>query len=172
MRRTARRARGVACACAVAGMLALAGCGTAPNPPIAFVQNYLNALGGGDFATACGMVDGQAFAALEQAKHVRTGCAALFRRCLPKQALALKSDQTQLLYANINVTLSDKGQIANADTSATPVATELKHVTLKHERGVWKFTGLGHALEACRPTAHKPRHKSHHRARHKPGQPA
>ena len=172
MHRLGRRARGVACACAVAGMLALAGCGTAPNPPIAFVQNYLNALGGGDFATACGMVDGQAFAALEHAKHVRTGCAVLLRRCLPKQALALKSDQTQLLYANINVTLSDKGQIADADTSATPVATEIKHVTLKHERGVWKFTGLGHAIEACRPSAHKARHKSRHRGRHKSAQPA
>jgi hypothetical protein len=150
-------------------MVVLAGCGESPNPPIAFVQNYLNALGGGDFATACGMVDGQAFAALSKAKHLPASCPALLRRCLPSRVVALGSDQTQLLYANIVVTLSDQGQVANADTSATPVARELKHVTLKHERGVWKFTGFGRAIEACRRTpAHKPRH---HR-RHKSGRPA
>ena len=153
-------------------MLALAGCGESPNPPIAFVQNYLNALGGGDFATACGMVDGQAFAALSKAKHLPSRCPVVFRRCLPSRVIELNSDQTQLLYANIVVTLSDNGQVANADTSATPVARELKHVTLKHERGVWKFTGLGRAIEACHPSAHKRRHKHHHRARHKPAQPA
>jgi len=148
-------------------VLALTGCGEAPNPPIAVVQNYLSALGGGEFTSACGMVDDQALDALIKAKHVHISCASLFRRCLPNRSLALKSDQTQLLYANIDVTLSDKGRIANADTSATPVATELKHVTLKHENGVWKFTGFGRAIEACRASAHKRRHKTHHHAAHK-----
>jgi hypothetical protein len=163
VRRSGRRVRVVAggCAAAIAIALAglLAGCGEAPNPPIAIVQNYLNALGGGGYANACGMVDRQALAALMHAKHVRTSCATFFRRCLPNHSLKLKSDQTQLLYANINVTLSDNGAVANADTSATPVASELKHVTLKHEHGVWKFTGLGRAIEACRPNAHRHRHE-------------
>jgi hypothetical protein len=147
----------------VAVALAVSACGESPNPPIAFVQSYLNALGAGDYAAACGMVDGQAFAALKQVKHVRTSCATLFRRCLPNRSVVLKSDQTQLLYADINVTLSDNGKVANADTSATRVATELKHVTLKHEHGTWKFTGFGKAIEACRPAAHKPRHRHRHK---------
>jgi hypothetical protein len=158
--------RGVTCACAVAVAALLAGCGAAPNPPNTIVQNYLNALGGGEYATACAMVDGQAFSALERSKHVRMSCTTLLRRCLPNRSVVLKSDQTQLLYANITVSLSDRGTVANADTSATPVATELKHVTLKHEHGVWKFTEFGQAIEACRPTAHKARHRSRHKRAH------
>ena len=150
----------------VAVALAVSACGTAPNPPIDIVQNYLNALGAGDYATACGMLDGQALEALIRTKHVRISCAGLLRRCLPNRSIVLKSDQTQLLYADINVTLSDHGRIADADTSATAVATELKHVTLKHEHGVWKFTGFGRAIEACRPTAHRPRHHAGHRRGH------
>jgi hypothetical protein len=162
--------RATAGACVVAVTLVLAGCGEAPNPPIDFVQNYLKALGGGDYATACGMVDGQALDALIRAKHVRIGCAGLFRRCLPNRSIVLKSDQTQLLYADINVTLSHNGKIADADTSATPVATELKHVTLKHEHGVWRFTGFGRAIEACRASAHRPRHHAGHKHGHSAGQ--
>jgi hypothetical protein len=150
----------------VAVTLAISACGDAPNPPIAFVQSYLNALGAGDYATACGMIDGQALAALKRAKHVRTSCATFFRRCLPNRSIVLKSDQTQLLYADINVTLSDHGKVANADTSATRVATELKHVTLKHEHGVWKFTGFGRAIVACRASAHRPRPRAGHQRRH------
>ena len=136
----------------------LSGCGESPNPPIAIVQNYLNALGGGEYATACGMADSDALAALLRSKHARVSCAKLFRRCLPNRSIVLKSDQTQLLYANINVSMSDHGKVANADTAATPVAKELKHVTLKHEHGIWKFTEFGQAINRCRLTAHH-RHK-------------
>ena len=167
MPRSAWRARAATCACVAAVAALLSGCGTAPNPPIAIVQNYLNALGGGEYATACAMLDGQALQALTSKKHVQMSCVKLFSRCLPNRSLVLKSDQTQLLYADINVSLSDKGTVANADTSATPVATELKHVTLKHEHGVWKFTGFGKAIEACRPQAHKHEHKPRHRSQHK-----
>lgn len=141
----------------------VSGCGDTPNPPIAIVQNYLNALGGGYFATACGMADTHALDGLMRSKHAHGGCAKLFKRCLPNRSIVLKSDQTQLLYANINVSLSDNGKVANADTSATPVATELKHVTLKHEHGVWKFTGFGRAIERCQLTAHKHTHKHEHK---------
>ncbi len=149
----------------MAAALLVAGCGDSPNPPIAIVQNYLNALGGGEYSSACAMVDTQAMAALIHAKHVKISCPVLFRRCLPNRALRLKSDQTQLLYAEIDVHLSQKGTVANADTSATPVATELKHVTLKHEKGVWKFTGFGQAITDCHPKAHK--HKKHAPKHHK-----
>jgi hypothetical protein len=165
--RSAWRLKATVGAVAVAVTVLLAGCGDAPNPPIAIVQNYLNALGGGEYNNACGMVDTQALDKLIAAKHVHMSCATFFRRCLPNRSLVLKSDQTQLLYANINVSLSDKGKIANADTSATPVATELRHVTLEHENGVWKFTGFGRAIEACHATAHK--HKGHkHKRKRKP----
>ncbi len=167
MRRGGRRLTAALGVVTVTASMALAGCGDAPNPPIAIVQNYLNALGGGEYNSACGMVDNQAFAALARTKHVHMSCATLFRLCLPHQSLQLKKDQTQLLYANINVALSDKGTVANADTSATPVATELKHVTLRHEHGIWKFTGFGQAIEACRPTAHRHKPKPKHHQRHK-----
>ena len=166
MPRSAWRARAATCACVAAVAALLSACGTAPNPPIAIVQNYLNALGGGEYATACGMLDGPALQALTSRKHVRLSCVKLFSRCLPNRSLVLKSDQTQLLYADINVSLSDKGTVANADTSATPVATELRHVTLKHEHGVWKFTGFGKAIEACRPQAPKHKHEPRHRSQH------
>jgi hypothetical protein len=149
---------------AMAIAVLLAGCGESPNPPIAIVQTYLNALGGGGYRGACGMVDSQKLAALMRSKHARMSCPTFFRRCLPNR-IVLKSDQTQLLYANIDVSLSDKGKVANADTSATPVATELKHVTLTHEKGVWKVTGFGRAIQVCRPNArqHKPRKPSRHK---------
>jgi hypothetical protein len=153
----------------IAATLVISGCGEAPTPPIDVVQTYLNALGGGAYSSACGMTDGQALEALIRAKHTRISCAGLFKRCLPNRSVILKSDQTQLLYANINVTLSDGGKVADADTSATPVAKELKHVTLRHERGVWKFTGFGRAIEACRVSAHRSRHRTGHGAKRKPG---
>jgi hypothetical protein len=159
------RARAATCGCVVVLIVVLSGCGDAPNPPIDIVQNYLNALGAGEYATACGMVDSQALETLLRAKHARVSCVKLFSRCLPNRSIVLKSDQTQLLYADINVSLSDKGTVANADTSATAVAAELKHVTLKHEHGIWKFTELGQAVERCRVTAH--RHKPRHQSRHK-----
>jgi hypothetical protein len=114
----------------------LAGCGEAPNPPIAVVQNYLNALGGGGYANACAMIDRQALAALMRSKHARMSCATFLHRCLPNRTIKLKSDQTQLLYANINVSL------------------------------VWRFTGLGRAIEACRPTAHRHKPQAHSRHKH------
>lgn len=162
-RRLAWCARVAICACVVAMPVVIAACGDAPNPPIAVVQSYLNALGGGEYTTACRMADSQALDAVMRAKHVGTNCVALFRRCLPNRSLVLKSDQTQLLYADIEVTLSNHNSVANADTSATPVAAELKHVTLKHEKGVWRFTGFGKAIEACRLTAHRPRHHPRHK---------
>jgi hypothetical protein len=154
------------CGCAVVLVAVLSGCGDAPNPPIAIVQNYLNALGGGEYATACGMADSQALEALMRSKHARISCAKLFSRCLPNRSITLKSDQTQLLYAEINVSLSHNDTVADADTSATPVATELKHVTLKHEKGIWKFTGFGRAIEVCRANARPHTPRKHSRREH------
>jgi hypothetical protein len=141
----------------------VAGCGGGPDPPIVIVQNYLNVLGEGDYTGACVMVDSHELAGLMRSKHARMSCATFFRRCLPNRSVDLKSDQTQLLYANIDVSLSHHGTVANADTSATQVATELKHVTLTQERGVWKVTGFGRAIAVCRPNAHRHKHRKHNK---------
>lgn len=137
----------------------VAGCGEAPTPPNAVVQDYLNALGGGNFAAACGMLDGQSRDAALRSKHARVTCPNLFRRCLPDQVVTLKHDQTQLLYANIQVSLNSTGSVANADTSGTRVAGELKHVTLRHEHGGWKLTSFGQAIAQCRLSAHHRRRR-------------
>src|SRR6185437_12689448 len=77
-RRSAWRRTVVAGACMAAAGTLISGCGEAPNPPVAIVQSYLNTLGGGEYAAACGMVDDQALATLMRAKHVHMACANLF----------------------------------------------------------------------------------------------
>jgi hypothetical protein len=149
-------------AAAVAGLvvaLGIAGCGESPTPPNAVVQNYLNALGGGNFTTACGMLDAGARDETLRSKHVHVSCPNLFRRCLPNRVVNLKRDQTQLLYANMSVSLTSSGTVASVATSGTPVAGELKQVTLRHERQGWRLTSFGRVIEQCHLTAHHRRHK-------------
>lgn len=159
VRRAGRRVRTAAATCGLVAALGLVGCGEAPTPPNAIVQNYLNALGGGYLQTACGMLDASAREATLRSKGGRVSCPGLFRHCLPDRVLNLKHDQTQLLYASIDVSVGNSGSVASADTSGTPVASELKHVTLKHERGVWKLTSFGEAIQRCRISAHRSRRK-------------
>ncbi|MBV8998413.1 MAG: hypothetical protein JO304_05100 [Solirubrobacterales bacterium] len=145
--------------CVLAVVAAIAACGESPTPPNEVVQNYLNALGAGNYVNACGYLDVQARDALVRSAPIRTSCPAIFRRCLPHQTIVLNQDQTQLLYANIDVSTS--GSNAAANVSGTLVATELKHVTLRDERGVWMLTGFGEAIERCRLARH---HHSRKRA--------
>lgn len=141
----------------------IAGCGESPTPPNAVVQDYLNALGGGNFTTACSMLDAGARDATLRSQHVHVSCPNLFRRCLPNRVLNLKRDQTQLLYASLSVKLSSSGMVANIATSGTPVAAELKQVTLRHERRGWKLTSFGRVIAQCHLTQHHhPRHKRRH----------
>jgi len=145
--------------CVLATVAVIAACGESPTPPNEMVQNYLNALGAGNYVNACGYLDTQARAALVRSEPISTTCAGIFHRCLPQKTIVLNQDQTQLLYANINVNTS--GSNAAATVSGTLVANELKHVTLRDERGVWMLTGFGEAIEKCKLARH---HHSRKRA--------
>jgi hypothetical protein len=147
-----RRAAPTVALCVLVIVAAIAACGESPSPPNEIVQNYLNALGGGNYVNACGFLDARAREALVRSALKRTTCAGLFRRCLPHKTIVLKQDQIQLLYANINVSTS--GANAVVTVSGTTVATELKHVTLRNEQGAWKLTRFGEAIERCRLTGH------------------
>jgi hypothetical protein len=136
----------------------IAGCGESPTPPSEAVQNYLSALGAGNYTNACSLLDSQARQSLVTAMRVRTNCPGVFRRCLPNRPTRLKQDQTQLLYANIDVNVS--GSDATATVSGTAVARELKHVALRNERTGWKVTGFGQAIERCRIIRHPGRRKA------------
>jgi hypothetical protein len=134
--------------CVLVLVAAIAGCGESPTPPNEAVQNYLNALGAGNYTTACSLLDSRARESLIRSIRVRTTCPAVFRRCLPHRTTLLKQDQTQLLYANMQVSVT--GSDATAAVSGTAVARELKHVTVRDEQTGWMVTGLGQAIERCR----------------------
>jgi len=144
--------------CVLAMTASLAACGEAPTPPNEAVQNYLNALGAGNYVNACGFLDTQARESLVRRAPARSTCAEIFSHCLPHKTIVLKQDQTQLLYANIEVTRA--GADATALVSGTFVASELKRVTLRNEQTGWKLTGFGQAIERCRFIHHRHRRKA------------
>jgi hypothetical protein len=139
--------------CVLAMVAAIAACGESPTPPSETVQNYLNAVGAGNYVNACGFLDAGAREALVRSAPMGSTCAGIFRSCLPHKTIVLNQDQTQLLYANIDVSTS--GSNAAATVSGTLVATELKQVTLRDEKGVWMLTGFGQAIERCRLSRHR-----------------
>jgi hypothetical protein len=126
----------------LAAAVALAGCGSTAPTPYSVVQSYLTAIGEGDYATACGLLDHSARASL------RAPCTAAFTRCLPNEATVSARDQTQQLYADITVSTAGKQAVANV--SGTAVARTVKRVTLADERGNWLLSSPGRALERCR----------------------
>ncbi len=68
----------------------------------------------------------------------------------------LKKDQTQLLYATVDISID--GAKASAQVSGTPVADAIKHFTLAEQRGNWTLTSYGQGLTGCRrPPAAKHR---------------
>jgi hypothetical protein len=119
------------------------------------VQNYLNDLGAGNFAGACALLDKHTREAPLKSVRPRIDCAKVFARCLPDNVTRLKRDQTQLLYASIQVNVA--GDKASADVSGTTVARAIRKVTLANEAGNWKLTSYGQAVHGCRLT--KPRHR-------------
>jgi hypothetical protein len=136
---------------AALGVLALCvlatSCGEAPTPPFAVVQNYLNDIGAGNYAGACGLLDETAREAPLKAANPRITCAKVFVRCLPDNVIRLAHDQTQLLYASIQLNL--KGHTASAAVGGTTVARAIRHVTLADQQGIWKLTSYGEAIRRC-----------------------
>lgn len=134
-----------------AGLVGCGGSGT-PGQYVA-VSNYLNQIAEGSYKGACGLLDSRARESLIRAMGGRVGCASLFIRCLPSNALKITQDQSQLLYATIVVSTHHKK--AAASVSGTAVARAIRHVTLAKEHGTWKLTSYGVALERCPRTGRR-----------------
>jgi hypothetical protein len=105
------------------------------------VDSYIRAIGEGNFANACGLLGHSARASL------KGNCQAVFARCLPNEARALARDQTQQLYANINLTTT--GKTAVAVVTGTAVARTVRSVTLAEQGGNWRLTSPGEKLQRC-----------------------
>jgi hypothetical protein len=126
----------------IAAIAVLAGCGSTAPTAYSVVNSYLTAIGEGNYSAACGLLDHAARASL------RPSCTALFKRCLVNKALALARDQTQQLYAGIN--LSTHGSTAVAAVRGTAVARTVRRVTLAERSGNWRLTSAGAAFRHCR----------------------
>jgi hypothetical protein len=136
-------------AAALATAVVAAACGNSSPPgPGSVVQSYLNALGEGNYASACGLLASSTRASLENRTGRHVGCPTVFARCLPNEATAFARDQTQQLYANIEFGYLGKG--GSAAVTGTAVAKTVKRVTLREVRGTWRLTSPGATLEHCR----------------------
>jgi hypothetical protein len=136
-----------------AAMLALAvfmvGCGSGASttPPVEVVQNYLDALAGGNYAGACALLDNRTRESPVRLVGRHVTCATVFARCLPHTVTSLKRDQTQLFYSTVQVNAA--GRKATATVSGTAVARAIRQVTLAEERDNWKLTSYGNAVDRC-----------------------
>jgi hypothetical protein len=138
------------------GVLAvLAGCGSGSQPPGPYdvVSNYLSRIAEGNYSSACGLLDTGARDALIRKMGPRASCAKLFVQCLPSKATNISRDQAQLLYATIQV--ATHHHKADVTVAGTAVARALKRVTLAKERGTWKLTSYGDALQRCPRKEHR-----------------
>jgi hypothetical protein len=141
----------------LAVVICLAGCGASTATlPVEVVQNYLNALAGGNYSGACALLDARTRASALRVVRAQVTCETVFARCLPHRVTSLKRDPTQLFYSNVGVTAA--GSHANASVSGTAVARAIRHVTLVDERGGWKLTSYGHAVNSCRLMNPRRRH--------------
>lgn len=144
---------------ALAVAVCLGGCGESQSPPaVLAAQSYLKSLAEGNYPAACALLDGRARTALSRRPGRRVSCARAFTRCLPDDAQVPKRDQSQLLFANVQVSI--RGDTASAAVSGTPVARAVRHVTLAKEGRHWKLTSYGQGLTGCRRargrSAHRP----------------
>jgi hypothetical protein len=128
----------------------IAGCGQGQPSPGEIAQNYVTAIAEGNYAGACGSLDGHARSVLERSMKSHAGCAELLARCLPTNASVLGKDQAQLFYANVET--STFGSRATVRTSGTAVAKRIREVTLAKEQGHWRLTTYGEVR--CRLVGH------------------
>ena len=128
-------------------MFWVAGCGGSGPVPSDSVQNYLSDLAEGNYGGACAQLDRPARDALLRLKGSRSSCTRVFTRCLPNSAITPTKDQSQLLYATVEV--NQTGSKADAVVSGTPVARAVKEVTLAKKNGTWKLTSYGRGLTGC-----------------------
>jgi hypothetical protein len=126
----------------------VAACGSSDLPaPSDVAQSYVYALAEGNYRGACALLDKRTRDSLVRAMGSRTTCPRLFARCLPDQATRVNRDQSQLLFANVQVTM--QGPKAVSRLSGTRVARATREVTLANEHGVWKLTSSGQTISRC-----------------------
>jgi hypothetical protein len=125
----------------------LAGCGDSGPTPIDSVQNYLSDLGEGNYSGACAQLDHQARDSLLRLQRRHANCTRVFVHCLPDDVLSLKKDQSQLLFATVQI--NKTGNTADALVSGTAVARAVKEVGLAERNGTWKLTSYGRGLTGC-----------------------
>lgn len=134
---------------AVAVAALLAGCGEAKTPPdLVAVNSYLNALAEGNYSNACNLLVPGTEAALIKSTGKRVSCPEAFHRCLPDSALIPKQDQSQLLFATVD--LSVVGKKGSATVAGNPVARVVHRVTLVKQGQIWKLTSYGVGLQGCK----------------------
>jgi hypothetical protein len=116
-------------------------------PPNEVAQRYMAAIAEGNDSSACALIEPAIRAKILAATHTRIGCPALLRKCLPYKVNAANSDQSQLLY--VNVELQTHGSRARATLTGLPIARALRTVTLHEKRSVWRLTSAGRAVDRC-----------------------
>lgn len=148
----------------LATAVALAGCGESSLPPTTLaVQRYLTALAEGNYPGACALLDRRTRRVLARRLGRRASCPAAFARCLPNRAQVARHDQSQLLFATVDVTQT--GHRASAVVNGTLVADALRQVTLAKEGKQWMLTSYGQGLGACH--AHRGRRRPRPRRSHR-----
>ena len=125
-----------------------AGCGNSNVvSPSEVAQKYLYAIAEGYFPGACALLDQHTRETLVSVTRSRGGCSTLLARCVPKQSTALRRDASQLLYANVD--LSVHGSRADARLSGIPAAKAAQEVTLVDEHGQWRLITPGKNIARC-----------------------
>jgi hypothetical protein len=136
----------------------LAGCGGDQNyvPPNEVAQRYVSMIAEGNGSGACALMQSPTRTKLLASTHSKISCPALLRTCLPYHVNSANSDQSQLLY--VNVELTTHGRRASATLSGLKIARAIHRVTLHETRSVWRLTSPGVAVERC---AARLRHHHH-----------
>lgn len=152
--------------CLAAG---LAACGE-QSPPAATlaVQSYLTALAEGNYGSACALIDGRTRRRVARSLGRRVSCPGVFHRCLPDKAQVPRHDQSQLLFADVQVSIH--GRSATGIVGGTVVAAAIRRVSLAEEGRHWWLTSYGQGLHGCRAERRRARRSLRGRAvRHRQG---
>lgn len=122
----------------------------------AAVNGYLTSLAQGNYAIACGHLNGTGRRSLARATGAHASCVKTFNRCIPDRVRTDQKDQTQFNYATVDITTH--GSTGSATVAGTAVARMVKRVTLAKEGRGWKLSSYGEGLKGCRVRASRHRH--------------
>jgi hypothetical protein len=111
----------------------LAACGQGGPTASDAVGNYVYALAEGNYAGACALLSPATRDALERSHGGHASCEKLVQECLPNQVTKSSHDQSQLLFANVQLTHVPGGMQASVSGRAAASAT--KEVAVDQVRG-------------------------------------